>query len=483
MAALSKAAQKKVSLYSSQLSSGTPFPQWPHPTADEAQQVCDLLASVHGMPERPKELIDRENAPAGCGQVPSVLDALVRTILSQNTTSKNSTAAKRSLDAVYGRANYRAVLQGSPEKLEDAIRCGGLAKNKAKAILGVLKRCEERNKAEGREGEDLELGWVREMNDEDAMKELISFDLVGIKTASCVLLFCLGRDSFAVDTHVHRITQSLGWLPSNGSVYTSSPTSPSSDDNEPTYARRTSTTTPPTRDQTFYHLDALLPPHLKYPLHSLLVRHGRGCVKCSANGVTSQDFVNTCPIEHLVHKKKGQGSKKGKRKAADMVAEGDEEEVPVKDDEGHIVGSASACPDKKPVFHTRPDVTQEQIETVGVAADKPVKLEDDLGLLPTNSTDSPRRSTRSRTVTAKRVKYEERSSSVEEESEEEKPKPKQGKPQRSLSSRAKATKRSVAAAGNLPKAKARADESSVDRDEAEMSGRIWVTGEMHGMEA
>lgn len=32
------------------------------------------------------------------------------------------------------------------------------------------------------------------------MEELCSFDLVGVKTASCVLLFCLGRDSFAVDT-------------------------------------------------------------------------------------------------------------------------------------------------------------------------------------------------------------------------------------------------------------------------------------------
>jgi 3-methyladenine DNA glycosylase/8-oxoguanine DNA glycosylase len=34
------------------------------------------------------------------------------------------------------------------------------------------------------------------------MKELLSFDSIGIKTASCVLLFCLGRDSFAVDTYV-----------------------------------------------------------------------------------------------------------------------------------------------------------------------------------------------------------------------------------------------------------------------------------------
>lgn len=72
----------------------TPFPHWPHPTPNEAQSVCDLLASVHGLPERPNQLVDVPGGPAGCGNVPDVLDALVRTILSANTTSKNSTAAK-----------------------------------------------------------------------------------------------------------------------------------------------------------------------------------------------------------------------------------------------------------------------------------------------------------------------------------------------------------------------------------------------------
>mgnify|MGYP002717608727 CR=1 FL=1 len=183
----------------------TPFPQWAHPTPQEAQQVCDLLASVHGLPQRPNVLVDRPDDPAGCGSVPSVLDALVRTILSANTTSKNSTAAKVSMDKVYGRANYRAVLQGGPAKLEDCIRCGGLAQNKSKAIVNILQRLEQRNVSElGLEpgkGE-LSLDWLHELSDDEAMNELISYDSVGIKTASCVLLFCLGRDSFAVDTYV-----------------------------------------------------------------------------------------------------------------------------------------------------------------------------------------------------------------------------------------------------------------------------------------
>ncbi|GAA6040469.1 hypothetical protein JCM8097_004564 [Rhodosporidiobolus ruineniae] len=517
-AALSAAAQKKVNLYTAQLKAGSPFPQHQHPTPEEAQEVCDLLASVHGLPVRPGKLEDREDAPAGCGQVPSVLDALVRTILSQNTTSKNSTAAKRQMDVVYGRAAYRAVLSGGADKLEDAIRCGGLAKNKAKAILGVLRKCEERNvEMGGKEGEgELSLDWLHELTDEDAMKQLISFDLVGIKTASCVLLFCLGRDSFAVDTHVWRITQSLGWLPSNGSVYTAvkpeyadskpdvkpSPSSPSSPF-KATYTRLTTTSQPPSRDQTFYHLDAVLPSHLKYPLHSLLVRHGRGCVKCSANGVTSQDFVDTCPIEGLVKggkRGKGRGARGKKRAAGQEEEEGEDEEheVPVKDEDGRVVGTASAAAGAKgdkAAFHPLDDAPVE----LGKTAHDAVKLEDEVGGA---GGASPASSRARRSTRSKRVKYEDagssaeddESSAAEEDADEEeddfKPPMKRARktaPQlASLKKALPASKRSASGGrgGKAKKVKAE-DGSSVDRDEAEMSGRGWKEAprvEMHGLE-
>lgn len=65
----------------------TPFPDWKYPTHEQCQTVQDALSRVHGLPKRPAKLVDRAGAPAGCGAVPDVLDALVRTILSQNTTS------------------------------------------------------------------------------------------------------------------------------------------------------------------------------------------------------------------------------------------------------------------------------------------------------------------------------------------------------------------------------------------------------------
>ena len=65
----------------------TPFPDYPYPTPEQCQNVQDSLSKVHGLPKRPSKLLDIEGGAAGCGAVPDVLDALVRTILSQNTTS------------------------------------------------------------------------------------------------------------------------------------------------------------------------------------------------------------------------------------------------------------------------------------------------------------------------------------------------------------------------------------------------------------
>lgn len=47
---------------------------------------------------------------------------------------------------------------------------------------------------------------------------------MGPKTVACVLLFGMGRPDFAVDTHIFRLAQRLGWVPAQGSF---KPTPPS----------------------------------------------------------------------------------------------------------------------------------------------------------------------------------------------------------------------------------------------------------------
>jgi endonuclease III len=106
------------------------------------------------------------------------------------------------------------------------------------------------------------------------MSEMLSFQGVGPKTASCVLLFCLQRESFAVDTHVWRISGLLGWRPKEAS-----------------------------RDDTHAHLDVRIPDEDKYGLHILMVTHGKKCDECRAGGKN----LGKCELRMAFRKGKVQG--------------------------------------------------------------------------------------------------------------------------------------------------------------------------------
>jgi endonuclease-3 len=238
---------RKLKAYAS-TASKSPFPNFPHPTPAEAKLAHSILASLHGARTRPETVV-ASTERAGCGDSPSVLDALVRTILSQNTSDVNSSRAKRSMDVVYGGSDrWDAIVAGEEAKLEEAIRCGGLSKTKSRVIMSILTATKERY------GE-YSLDHLFSVSNDEAMQELVSLKGVGPKTASCVLLFCLRRDSFAVDTHVHRLSGLLGWRPPKA-----------------------------TREETFLHLESRIPDEDKYGLHILMVSHGKKCPECRAGG-------------------------------------------------------------------------------------------------------------------------------------------------------------------------------------------------------
>ena len=79
-----------------------PYPTFMHPTASEVRAVHDGLVALH------PEVLEvkaqkREDNKGGCGDRSLVLDALVGTILSQNTTDVNSHRAFVSLKAAFPR--------------------------------------------------------------------------------------------------------------------------------------------------------------------------------------------------------------------------------------------------------------------------------------------------------------------------------------------------------------------------------------------
>jgi len=134
------------------------------------------------------------------------LDELIGTILSQSTTDVNSGRAYASLRERF--PTWQDALAARTAAIAKAIRHGGLANSKARFIKNALSTIAER---EGR----LSLACLDSMSDEEALSYLTSIPGVGVKTASCVLLFALSRPAFPVDTHVYRVTRRLGWLPVN----------------------------------------------------------------------------------------------------------------------------------------------------------------------------------------------------------------------------------------------------------------------------
>ena len=165
------------------------------------------------------------------------LDALVNTILSQNTSDVNSDRAFAALRAAF--ADWAAAAETAPRVIAECIRSGGLANVKSVRIIRVLQAIRAREGA-------VSLRRLRRMRTPAVMEYLLSLEGVGIKTACCVLLFALGRPVMPVDTHVFRVTRRLGWIGLDVPV-----------------------------DDVHTLLEPHIPPQLVLPLHLYLIEHGR----------------------------------------------------------------------------------------------------------------------------------------------------------------------------------------------------------------
>lgn len=296
----------------------SPFPDWNRPTAEECEEVNRLLSTVHGEIIPPATIPEPSLTVTGCGEVPSVLDALIRTLLSGATTGANSALAFSGLVQRFGlldhgigkgSVDWDAVRRAPLQDVFEAIKSGGLAAMKSKNIKAILDMVYEENQlrrailVKGEEDATSDLGkkstggklyeiacadqnflslnHLHDLPTEDAMTALVKYPGIGPKTAACVLLFCLQRPCFAVDTHIFRICKWLGWVP-------------------PTKA---------TEITAFSHLEVRIPDNLKYSLHQLLIRHGKACPRCRAiTGQSSAGWDDGCVIDHLV---KRTGKRKG----------------------------------------------------------------------------------------------------------------------------------------------------------------------------
>lgn len=209
------------------------------------KHVNKLLINHFGIPDRNEEL-------------PDPVDMLIATILSQNTNDSNSYKAYKNLKEKY--SDWNEVRKAKRTSVENVIKVAGLGKQKSTAIKNFL---EDLYKTKGK----INLDHLNNSTDIEAIAELSSYKGVGVKTASCVLLFSMNRNICPVDTHVHRTVNRLGIVKAK------------------------------TPDKTFLKLNENFPPKIAHSFHTNLIRLGREICKPKNPSCGICPLVDICEYE------------------------------------------------------------------------------------------------------------------------------------------------------------------------------------------
>jgi endonuclease III len=288
----------------------SPYPYRRVPTPEACEEVHQILTEMHGEVKQPEEMPVASLEVAGCGEVPCVLDALLRTLISGNTLMAMADLAVKRLAEHYGLGeegtgagsiNWDKVRLSSHNELANVIKVSGNGPKKSQHIKQILDRVyEENGTAQSSVTRRLSLDHMHGMTKDEALAKFVSYPGIGIKTAACVTLFCLRKPCFAVDTHVHKFCRWLGWVP---------------DKADP--------------DNCFRHGDFMVPDHLKYGLHQLFIRHGQDCFKCrkaTKPGTKDWNEAADCPLEHLLARSKDEAASKPPKRAKEVKKEKEDEE-------------------------------------------------------------------------------------------------------------------------------------------------------------
>ena len=173
---------------------------------------------------------------------------LIRTVLSQRTRDENTDeAARRLFEAGYD--SPEKLAKASPESLYELIKPAGMYRQKAERIIEISKKIME--DFGGKVPERLE--------------DLLKLPGVGRKTANIVLFVSFSKPAIAVDTHVHRISNRLGWV---------------------------KTKTP---EETEMALMKILPKELWGPINGSMVEFGRRICRPVSPKCSECPLKNLCP--------------------------------------------------------------------------------------------------------------------------------------------------------------------------------------------
>ncbi|HOA16680.1 MAG TPA: endonuclease III [Fervidobacterium sp.] len=181
---------------------------------------------------------------------------LITTVLSQRSRDENTEIASRNLFSKYNSADE--LSRAKPQDLYELIKPAGLYNRKAEKIVQIAQIIQTQHD-----------GMVP-----NSVDELTKLPGVGRKTANIVLYVSFGIPALAVDTHVHRISNRLGWV----------------------------TTKMP--EQTEEALKKLLDPNLWGPINGSMVEFGKNICKPIAPKCDKCILNSCCKYYSRISKKK-----------------------------------------------------------------------------------------------------------------------------------------------------------------------------------
>ena len=221
----------------------------------------DHLSVSRSLTKRIVQLLTRAYGPRTWKCWGRGIDVLVETILSQNTSDTNSSAGFKQLRRRFN--SWNKVADADVNEVERHIRIAGLSRQKAPRIQAILRAIrDDRGK--------IDLQFLHELDEQTAYDYLTRFKGVGPKTANCVLLFAFGKTMFPVDTHIHRIARRLELTPPRASA-----------------------------EDAHEILLPMIAPKDRYPLHVLLIEHGRKTCRAINPKCDVCVLKNMCPFGQL----------------------------------------------------------------------------------------------------------------------------------------------------------------------------------------
>lgn len=201
-----------------------------------------------GLVERIAELLEVTYRSADLGNFENPLEEAVYIMISRQTREEVYREVFATLRRCYPR--WEQVAAAPRDELRDLLRPAGFYEQRADQLKALLEAVAETNRERevgpfGQPATDLTLDFLHEMSDEEAEAFLRGLPGIGPKSARCILSYSLGRNTFAVDTHVRRIFIRLGLVESRGIKA----------DHDP--------------------FQEAVPPRLRTQLHVNMVHHGR----------------------------------------------------------------------------------------------------------------------------------------------------------------------------------------------------------------